>query len=148
MSLYKHIMLATDLSDDSLVVCQKAKTLAKLHKAKLSIAHIVQYIPPFYDIGTAAIPIDIQGEEHLKQDARKKIKGLIKAQELEKPAVFVLSGDKHEEIITLVKKHHIDLIVAGSHHHRCLHLLFGGSLPEIMLHDLLCDIIVVNLGPL
>ena len=55
---------------------------------------------------------------------------------------------KHEEIVKLVEKHHIDLIVAGSHHQPYLHLLFAGSLPEILLHHLLCDIIVVNLGPL
>jgi universal stress protein A len=148
MSLYKHILLATDLSAGSMVLAKKAAALAKLHQAKLSIAHIVQYVPPFYDIGTAAIPIDMDAAENLEHEAHKKIKALIKELHLEKPAVWVLSGDKQDEIVKLVEKHHIDLIVAGNHHHHCLHLLFEKSLPETMLHDLMCDIIVINLGPL
>lgn len=148
MSIYKHILLATDLNTGSAVLAQKAAALARLHHAKLSIAHIVQYVPPFYDIGTAAIPLDIDTAENLEHEAHKKIKALIKELNLEKPSIWVLSGDKQDEIAKLVEKHHIDLIVAGNHHHPSLHLLFTGSLPETMLHNLLCDIIVVNLGPL
>lgn len=148
MSIYKHILLATDLSAGSTVLAKKAAALAKLHHAKLSIAHIVQYVPLFYDIGTAAIPLDMAVAENIEQEAHKKIKALVKELDLEKPSVWVLSGDKQDEIVKLVEKHHIDLIVAGNHHHHSLHLLFGGSLTETMLHDLLCDIIVVNLGPL
>ena len=148
MSLYKHILLAADLSDESVAVSKKAAALAKLHHAKLSIAHIVQYIPPFYGVGEIAIDIELDMEKKLEQEAHKKIKKLIQELSLEKPAAWVLSGDKHEEIVKLVEQHHIDLIVVGSHHQPYLHLFFGGSLPEILLHHLLCDIIVVNLGPL
>ncbi len=148
MSLYKHILLAADLSDESVAVSKKAAALAKLHHAKLSIAHIVEYVPPFYGVGEIAIDIELDMEKKLEQEAHKKIKKLIQELSLEKPAVWVLSGDKHEEIAKLVEQHHIDLIVVGSHHQPYLHLFFGGSLPEILLHHLLCDIIVVNLEPL
>lgn len=148
MSIYKHILLATDLSNESAVVSKKAAALAKLHQAKLSIAHIVEYVPPFYGVGEIAIDIELDMEKKLKHEAHEKIKALAQELDLEKPAVWILSGDKHEEIVKLVKKHHIDLIVVGSHHQPYLHLFFGGSLPEILLHHLLCDIIVINLGPL
>jgi universal stress protein A len=148
MSIYKHILLATDLSDESVVVSKKAAALAKLHHAKLSIAHIVEYVPPFYGVGEIAIDIELDTEHKLELEAHKKIKTLAQKLGLEKPTVWILSGDKHEEIVNLVEKHHIDLIVVGSHHQPYLHLLFGGSLPQILLHHLLCDIIVVNLGSL
>ena len=148
MSIYKHILLATDLIDESAVVSKKAAALAKLHHAKLSIAHIVEYVPPFYGVGEIAIDIELDTEKKLEHEAHKKIKALVQELDLEKPSIWVLSGDKHEEIVKLVEKHHIDLIVVGSHHQPYLHLFFGGSLPEILLHHLLCDIIVVNLGPL
>jgi universal stress protein A len=148
MSLYKHILLATDLSDNSTMVSKKAAALAKLHHAKLSIAHIVEYVPPFYGVGEIAIDIELDTEQKLEREAHKKINALAQELGLEKPSIWILSGDKHEEIVHLVKKHHIDLIVAGNHNHHSMHLLFGGSLPEMMLHDLSCDIIVINLGPL
>ncbi|MCD6045938.1 MAG: universal stress protein [Gammaproteobacteria bacterium] len=148
MSIYKHILLATDLSDDSAVVSRKAAALAKLHHAKLSIAHIVESSPPFYGIGEIAVNIELDNAQQLEKEAHKKIKALAKKLDVEKISNWVLAGDKHDEIIKLIEKHHIDLIVVGAHHHRGLSLLFGVSLPGNMLRHLLCDIIVVNLGPL
>ena len=72
MSLYKHILLATDLSDESAIVAKKAGELAKLHQAKLSIAHVVEYMPPFYGIGEVTIPIDLDTEEELTHAAHQK----------------------------------------------------------------------------
>ena len=59
--------------------------------------------------------------------------------------MWILAGDKHAEIVNVIQDNHIDLLVLGGHHHHSLHLVFGGSLPEIMVHHLLCDIVVVNL---
>ncbi|MBY0378249.1 MAG: universal stress protein [Gammaproteobacteria bacterium] len=148
MAAYKHILLATDLSDKSAAVSQKAGELAKLHHAKLSIAHVIEYTPPFYGIGEVTVPIDLDTEEELEQDAHQKIKALAHHLGVKNPSAWVLCGEKNEEIIKLVEKQHIDLIVVGGHHHHGLNLLFGNSLPSIMLHHLLCDILVVNLGPL
>lgn len=148
MTVYKHILLATDLSDQSAVVSKKAGEVAKLHHAKLSIAHVIEYTPPFYGIGEVTIPIDLDTEDELEHEAHKKMKDLAHQMGLKKPSAWILCGEKNEEIVRLVKKHHIDLIVVGTHHQHGLNLLFGGSLPSVMLHHLLCDILVVNLGPL
>lgn len=146
MTVYKHILLATDLGDKSAMVAQKAAELTSLHQAKLSIAHVTEYTPPFYGISEVAVPIDLDTEDALEHEAHQKIKTLAEKLGLKNISIWVLCGEKNEEIVKLIKEQKVDLIIVGGHHHHGLNLLFGSSLPSVMLHHLLCDILVINLG--
>jgi len=46
MSQYTHILVAVDFSDTTDKVITKAIQMAKLNKAKLSLLHVVEYMPP------------------------------------------------------------------------------------------------------
>ena len=47
MTMYNHILLSTDLSAENKDTVQKAKKLAELYGAKLSLFHAVEPIPNY-----------------------------------------------------------------------------------------------------
>jgi Universal stress protein family. len=72
---YKHILLATDLSDRSTYIAKRAAEIAKLTKAKLSVIHVLGHSPIAY-AGEFSIPIDTQFEVQIQNEASKQLEKL------------------------------------------------------------------------
>ena len=48
MQTYKHLLLAVDFAPDSELVVERAFALKALFEARLSLIHVVDYLPPAY----------------------------------------------------------------------------------------------------
>ncbi len=45
MSLYRHILLVVDLTEDSLAIGRKAKAMADALGAEVELLHVVEFVP-------------------------------------------------------------------------------------------------------
>ena len=143
MKIYQHILLTTDLSDQSYSLGQKAKSIAKQFNAKLSIVHVIEKIPPIYGSGEFNFLIDIEPFEKEEQQAKVQLSVEAKKLDIMDNDQWLISGSKIEEITVLAKKIQVDLIVVGAHDKHGLSLLFGSTADSI-LHALPCDILSIR----
>jgi universal stress protein A len=143
--MYQHILLATELSDDSRLVEDQAAKLQKLSGAKLSVIHIVEPILSVAAVGEIAIPVDYyETEESLIAAAKKLIQPVIKRLDIPEANSVIGVGRVSYEILLYAEKKNVDLIVTGSHGRHGLQLLLG-STANAILHGAKCDVLAVRL---
>jgi len=145
MTQYTHILVAIDFSDSAGSVLNKAKEIAKRNNARLSLLHIVEYMPP---IDSAYEPIlasnwDID-EPLLISHAEKSLQQLSLKHDLKDADLNVTLGVPKHEIAQFVSKHQCDLIIMGSHGRHGINILLG-STANAVLHEMPCDILAVKI---
>ena len=143
MSGYQHILWATDLFDENVMVGERAAALAQHYGARLSLLHVVDNLPLYF------------GHEMVVPDT-EKIEQMLESKAKEKIATFAArfgldEADAHVEvdmvklgILSFVEQHHVDLIVMGSHSRKGIaHLL--GSTTRAVLDSASCDVLAVRM---
>lgn len=145
MSQYTHILVTVDFSDSTDKVIKKAIEVAKLNKAKLSLLHVVEYLPPidsaYEPIFTANWAID---EGQLLAAAENSLKKLSDKHNLKEACLKVALGTPKFEITQFVNDQQCDLIVIGSHGRHGISLLLG-STANAVLHAMPCDILAIKI---
>jgi len=143
MSAYRRILLATDLSDDSLSIARRAQALASSLGAMLEILHVVEYVP-VEPMGETLMPA-VQIEEELLARARKQLHAL--ATEIGIPAerCSVEAGNIKAEIVRGARERHIDLIVVASRE-RHGPSIFLNLTEDTVLHAAPCDVLAMRIG--
>lgn len=138
--MYKHILLATDLAEDSEYVITKVQAMVKLVNAKLSVVHVVEPLPG-YSYAYLGIE-DI--ESQLVDEARQALQKL--GQRLAIPAAqqHVEIGPTKTKILDIAEEISADLIICGSHGRHGLSLLLG-STANAILHGAKCDVLTIRL---
>ena len=144
MSGYQHILLAADFSDHGQVVAQRAKALADLNQAQLSILHIADYLPISDTIYGPVIPFDAGSIDALMQAARQRLQTLGKQLGVTEEYQWLEQGSPKYEIVRMAEEHTVDLIVVGSHGRHGLALLLGSTATGV-LHHAQCDVLAVRL---
>ena len=111
--VYKHIIAAIDLSEDSVYLVDKAAKLAKSLGAKLSLVHIdVDYA----DLYTGLIDINLaEMHERAESDAQNRLHELAHNAGYPVTHTLVGSGDLSEEICIAIKDLNVDLVICGHH---------------------------------
>lgn len=144
MSGYTHILIAVDLTDDSPKVVQKGQEVAKRFGAKLSLLHVLEFIP-VDPAGEALLPppVDLEGE--LAQGARQRLDALCTDSGLKDAPRRVEVGVIKLEILKAIIEDKADLLVLGSHERHGLALLLG-STEKAILHKASCDVLAVRLS--
>ncbi len=144
MSDYQHILLASDFSDHCKDVALKAKKLAQLHQAELSLVHVVDNVP-LIDIGyETVLPFDNDMSELLMNAAKDRLERLVAGLDLNCKHQWLEFGSPRDEIVRLAEENGVDLIVVGSHGRHGLKLLLG-STADAVLHYAPCDVLAVRL---
>lgn len=144
MSAYQHILLAVDYSAHNDYIANKAKSLADIYQATLSIIHVLDNIPmPDTNYGTV-IPLNENSNYDLLETEKTKLKELGKRLNVSEDNQWLVWGVPKEEIINIATQQHIDLIVVGSHGRHGLALLLGSTANSI-LHHAQCDVLAVRL---
>lgn len=143
MTQYQHILLAVDLTDDSIAVAERAASLAQQSSAKLSIVHVIEPINFAYG---GDIPMDLSAiQEQLDDYAHNKVSEFAKPFNVGAADQHIMVGLPQNEIHRLAKELQIDLIVIGSHGRHGLSLLLG-STSNGVLHGAGCDMLAVRVG--
>lgn len=140
MSVYQHVLVATDLSEENNMVIEKALAIAKAFNAKVSVLHVVEPLPGY---GYAYVGIaDIEAE--LLVEAGKSMAALSKKYNIPAERCHVEVGPMKIEMVALAKKEKIDCLVLGSHgRHGFSELL--GSTAHAAVHSAPCDVITVRI---
>lgn len=146
MANYTHILVAVDFSGSASKVLAKAREIAERNNAKLSLLHIVEYLPP---IDSAYEPILASNwsidEEKLVGQANESLHKISAEHGLTDANLKVVLGTPKYEISQFVKTNQCDLVVLGSHGRHGISLLLG-STANAVLHDMPCDILAVKVN--
>ncbi len=138
--MYKHILFATDLSEDSDFVINKVQGMRGYTGAKLSLIHVVEPLPG-YSYAYLGIE-DIEGQ--LIEEARSGVAKLGQKLNVNAKDQLVEVGPTKSKILHAAETNGVDLIICGSHGRHGLSLLLG-STANAILHGAKCDVLTVRL---
>ena len=113
-------------------------------KAKLTVLHVVDYIPPAY--AAATIPATFASEELVIERARAQVEDLIKDMGNIECDVVIESGKAKKTILSEAEKQKTDLIMIGSHDETMAGFTLG-SVAHSIVHRAECDVMVVRKDP-
>ena len=141
---YQHVLLAVDYSGQGVYVAEKARSLANLYQAKLSIIHVLDNIPmPDTNYGTV-IPLTQDSSDELLEAEKSRLMQLGDQLAVDLANRWLLWGVPKQEIIHIAEQEQVDLIVVGSHGRHGLALLLGSTANSV-LHYAKCDVMAVRL---
>ena len=140
-TLYRHIIVGLDLSDEAPEVLAKSVALAQACDAKLSIAHVIEPITFAYG---GDMPVDLsEVQEQLQIKAEQELQRLAGMANFPIQQEHVLVGQPATELHYLAKQQNADLIIVGSHGRKGFALLLG-STSNSVLHGANCDVLAVR----
>ena len=144
MDSYQHILLAVDLSAHGDYVIRKARHLANVFHAKLSIIHILDNIPmPDTAYGTI-IPLSQDSSYELLETEKSRFMQIGDQLNIDPARRWMVWGVPGQEIVRIAAQENVDLIIVGSHGRHGLALLLGSTANSI-LHHAKCDVLAVSL---
>lgn len=138
--MYKHILFATDLSEEADYILDKVRGMQKYSGAQLSLVHVVEPLPG-YSYAYLGIE-DI--EEQLINEAREMLAKFGEKLGVPKQQQWIEIGPAKVKILKVVDEIKADLIICGSHGRHGLSLLLG-STANAILHGAKCDVLTVRL---
>lgn len=138
--MYKHILFATDLADDTDYVIEKVRTIQQYTNAQLSLIHVVEPLPG-YSYAYLGIE-DIEGQ--LIEESKTSLMKLGTRLSVDTKNCWVEVGPTKSKILEIAQNIGADLIVCGSHGRHGLSLLLG-STANAILHGAKCDVLTVRL---
>jgi universal stress protein A len=138
--MYKHILFATDLSEDTEYLIAKVKAMRDYAHAQLTIVHVVEPLPG-YSYAYLGIE-DIEGQ--LIAEAKVAMKKLADTLAVAENDQLIEVGLTKTRILNVADERDIDLIICGSHGRHGLSLLLG-STANAILHATKCDVLTVRL---
>lgn len=141
MSLYSHILLATDFNEETDVVVERAKATAISNQCPISLIHVIEPISIAYG---GEFPIDL-GDLHkeLEKQGKERLKSLAEKLAIPESHCHLEVGLTEKEILRTAKENGVDLIIVGSHSKHGLSLLLG-STANAILHHAECDVLAVR----
>ena len=145
MSMYTHILVAIDFSTSTDLVLAKANTIAQRNNAKLTLLHVVEFLPPIDSIGEPYFNSNWDVDETmLIERSKQSLQNISDKNKLSNAELSVQLGTPKHEISQFVNDNDCDLVVIGSHGRHGIRLLLG-STANAVLHDMPCDILTVRL---
>jgi universal stress protein A len=144
MQAYRHILMSTDFGENSELIAQRAHDLAERYQAKLTLLHVIDYMPVADSAYGPAVPFDATLSEELLESAQRRLAGLAKSLGRSDADCRVEIGSPKVEIIRIAEESEVDLIVVGSHGKHGLQLLLGSTSSSV-LHHTPCDVLAVRL---
>ena len=144
MDDYRHILLAVDFSAHGDYVARRAKHLAEICNAELSIIHVLDNIPmPDMAYGTV-IALYEDSSYDLLEAEKARLMQIGDRLSVDPAQRWMVWGVPGQEIVRLAEQEHIDLIVVGSHGRHGFALLLGSTANSV-LHHATCDVMAIRL---
>ncbi len=143
MSIYRKILLAVDLNADSLGVGRRARELATLLGAELTVLHVVEYVP-VEPVGESMVP-PMQVLDQLAAAARQRLVALCADIGVAAAQQRVEVGNVKAEIVRLARAMPCDLIVLGARERHGLSI-FVNLTEDTVLHAAPCDVLAMRVS--
>ena len=137
MGMYKHIIVATDLSEESKATAEKAVAFSKQFGSKLTVVHVIEPLPAYGYPGITAL------ESPVIDDAKSAMAELGEALHIPEDSQRIEFGSVKMQILDIVKELGADLIIVGSHGRHGISRILG-STASAVVHGADCDVFVVR----
>lgn len=142
--MYNTILVAVDLSKDSLKVLDKAVAAANGDNSNIHLVHVVEPVAAAYSMDIYAVNINELQQEAISM-AEQKLLEIAKRLNLDESKVHTLLGAPGPEVRNLAAEVNADAIVIGSHGHSGWKILLGSTAIKV-LHGATCDVLTVYVG--
>jgi len=142
--MYNTILVAVDLSKDSLRVLDKATAAANGDNSNIHLVHVVEPVAAAYSMDIYAVNINELQQEAIAM-SEKKLKEIAKRLNIDESKVHTLLGAPGPEVRNLAVEINADAIVIGSHGHSGWKILLGSTAIKV-LHGATCDVLTVYVG--
>jgi len=142
MSDYTTILVAVDLTDDAAIVMDKARKLAKLYEADLSMVHVMEPVAVGMAVEVSSMDIESLHEEATKY-ARETLAEQGAILDIPPSRLHNLIGQPAREIRNLAQTIKADLVVVGGHGKHGFDLLLGSTSSGVA-HGISCDLLIVR----
>jgi universal stress protein A len=143
MSAYQHLLAAISLDELGERVLLRAGDLTRQFNARLSVIHIVEYIPLETGEALMAAPPDLATQ--LQAQAQTRLMEMCERCNLAVDQQRVVSGGVAAEVHRAAAELQIDLIVVGHHPRHGLAALFSHT-EEDIVQRARCDVLAVHLA--
>ena len=143
MSVYSNVLLALDLNADSIGIGRRARDLAALLGAQLTVLHVVEYVP-VEPVGESMMP-PMQLLDELAAAARQRLVALCADIGVDADHQRVEIGNVKAEIVRVARAMQCDLIVLGARERHGLSI-FVNLTEDTVLHAAPCDVLAVRIS--
>lgn len=145
MSLYRHILAAVELDDNGSQLLTRARELAELMNARLSVVHVVEYVT--LDTGEALIATPVDLTQQMVAAAQKQVYALCERAGVPAESAQVLSGPIAGEILKTAQELGVDLIAVGHQPRRGFLASLFNHTEESVVSKAPCDVLAFKLAP-
>ena len=142
-SAYEHLLLAVDFAPETKSVVERAQQLKEHCQARLTLLHVVEYLPMPYS-GDLVVPDDFDLEQELLAVAKRQMAALGESLGVPTEEQYIELGATGRAILRLAADLGVDLIVVGSHGRHGLAALLG-STARTVLNGAVCDVLAVRI---
>jgi len=142
----KHIVVATDYSENSLPALETAFNLTLETTATLYLVHVIEVPATAPALAPAVAPVEPPIEE-LREQAIGRLEDLIPEDWKEgviSLETVILVGTPSREIANFAREKDADMIIVGTHGRRGLSRILMGSTAEALLREAPCQVLVVK----
>lgn len=145
MSIYRRVLLAVDLTADSVPIAERAKAVAQLHGAEIDVVHVVEPLPLVAPLDAPEVlsPAALETQDQITASARKRLEQLAADVGLPIGRAHVVVGNIKVEILRAARENGADLIVLGTRERHGLSLLVDFT-EDAVLHKAPCDVLAVR----
>ncbi|STO55624.1 universal stress protein A [Canicola haemoglobinophilus] len=138
--MYKHVLVAVDLSDESGFLLEKAAKIAKQHDAKLSVIHVDVN---FSDLYTGLIDVNMSSiQDRISTETHQALIELSEQSSYPVSEKLSGSGDLGQVLSDAIEQYQVDLLVTG--HHQDFWSKLMSSTRQVM-NSIKVDMLVVPL---
>lgn len=145
---YRRILAAYDFSAHSKEAACRARDLAELFGARLSILYVIEQEihPGYYDVWKVSVKSEMP---EIAQEARKSLLNVLGEHGLDDVEVFVEvgrgDGRVHRDITKFAAQHEVDLIVMGTYGLSGIEHILLGSTTERVVRVAPCPVLTFHL---
>lgn len=141
----RRILVATDLTESSVAAIVHGISVAKTHKAKLILLHVVGNIP-LLGMRTTDLTAETISKNAIRR-AKKELREFVQKHCGKSSAMtlVVQEGDAADTVTEYAKKNAIDLIVLSTHGRRGLSKAIFGSVGEKIVRE--AEVPVLSVKP-
>lgn len=140
----ERILCPVDFSASSDLALEYAAFLARTHRAKLFVLHVLERLERYeHFLILALTPQEIK--EKIEQEARNRLEASLNGLKVPgKVETAIREGKAFVETIRMAREQDIDLIVLGSHGHSALEYILIGSVAEKVARKAPCPVLIVR----
>jgi len=138
---YSNILVPVDFSEINKLAIQKAVEIQLATGAELTLAHIIDYMPPVYV--RPELPDIFASDELMLERAQIHLDTFIGELGIEGCHSLARAGKTNTRILELIENKNFDLVVMGKHNQSGLDRLVGSTTNHIVQRAK-CDVFVVH----